>query len=132
MLMEENHISDVIYHGEERRQYKRFPFVFPVKYTYLGKDPENPKPSEFSLYSFSNNISRGGMMLTLSNNVPMGEYVDLVITLPIEHDVIAIQTAGQIKWIQKEEEGYLAGIEFRTVNEQDLAIIQKLLDTDIF
>jgi c-di-GMP-binding flagellar brake protein YcgR len=130
--MEEERVSDVFYPGEERRQFKRFPFVFPVKYTYLGKDPKNPNPSEFSLYSFSNNISRGGLMLTLSNNVPVGEYIGLVMTLPIEHDVIIIEASGLVKWIQKEEEGYLVGIEFSDINENDLATIQKMLETDNF
>ena len=118
--------------AEDRRQYKRFPFVFPIKYTYLGKNLEEQKPSEFSLYSFSNNISRGGMMLIISNNVPSGEYIDLVITLPIEHEAVSVNVTGQVMWIQKEDDGYLAGIRFKNVKDDDLAIIQKLLNTDIF
>ena len=130
--MEENRLSHINYSGEERRKYKRFPFVFPIKYTYLGSSLENPRPSEFSLYSFSNNISRGGMLLMLSNNVPPGEFLDLVVTLPVEHEVISIQAKGLVKWVKKEKDGYLAGIEFADIKEIDLAIIQKLIDTDAF
>ena len=130
--MEENRISHYNFSGDERRESNRFPFVFPVKYTYLGQDRDNPKSSEFSLYSFSNNISRGGMLLTLSNNVSAGECLDLVITLPIEHEVVTIQATGQVKWIRKESSGYLAGIAFIEMKDQDLAVIEKLLDAEGF
>ncbi|MCK5708428.1 MAG: PilZ domain-containing protein [Candidatus Aureabacteria bacterium] len=130
--MDENRISQFYYSGEERRHYRRFPFVFPIKYTYLGNNLEKLKPSEFSLYSFSNNISRGGMMLLISNNIPAGEYIGLTITLPIEQEAISINVTGKVKWIDKEDDGYLAGIEFCKITEHDLDIIQKMVDLDIY
>jgi c-di-GMP-binding flagellar brake protein YcgR len=131
-MVEENHMGFSQNPGEERRKYKRFPFVFPIKYTYLGKSPDASRASEFSLYSFSNNISRGGMMLTITNNIPPGEYIDLIITLPVEHEVISIHAVSLVKWIQKEEEGFLAGIEFARIRDEDLTVIQRFLETDSF
>ena len=134
--MEEKKENNRIYRynsiSEERRRYKRFPFVFPVKYTYLGNDLSSPKPSEFSLYSFSNNISRGGMMFTLSNDIPVGEYIEIVMTLPVEHEVVTIKAVGKVKWSKKEEDGYFAGIEFVDIKEKDLEIIQTLLEAHSF
>ena len=88
----------------EKRVSKRSPIELAASYG-IGEDPRPEREVKI------NNISSGGLCLTLNNTMKIGEKIELVIDLDTKDDVIVY---AQVAWVNKDEHNqkHIIGVQF--------------------
>ena len=108
----------------DRRRYIRIKFPFTIHIC---------TPEDCKISAYTENISPGGVMVTL-----MHELEPTTLTgLEIYTRQKAVSCQGKIAWVKKRESKYLVGrdffdtgIEFKQINEKDCKLIQDQLASD--
>ncbi len=106
---------------KEHRQFKRALFVFPVRIGIVTEREvmTNRKPREF-FHAFSDNISQGGLKITLRQEWAGGTRLLLRFDLVEGEKVHLVETLAVVRRIKRLREGlYEYGIEFDPLKKDD-------------
>ena len=106
---------------KERRHYARIPVAFKVNYS-----AEND-PSKAIKESLSRNISEGGVLINVSEPIPISSVLNLEIHNP--NLPKPIQTKGRVVWISEVEKNkiYDVGITYMQIEKKDAAVIKEYI-----
>jgi len=87
----------------EKRTNERSPIELAASYG-IGEDPRPEREAKI------NNISSGGLCLTLNNKMGIGEKIELAIELDTKDDIVVY---AKVAWINKNEENqkYIIGVQ---------------------
>jgi len=87
----------------EKRMNNRSPIELAASYG-IGEDPRPEREAKI------NNISSGGLGLTLNNKMKIGEKIELVIDLDTKDDVVVY---AKVAWVNKNEHNqkYTIGVQ---------------------
>ena len=88
--------------SKERRKHSREKLVTYVSYKVLTPQEDRAE---------SQNISEGGLCLTLNNELSPGTLLELRFDLPSK-EAKKIKTFARVVWQKKTEKGFLTGVEF--------------------
>ena len=86
------------YSGSERREFQRIPFSVHVHFMPCGKDKDNLLIGGMPGYSYSSNISIGGIQLQSNVKPRIDEYIKLQLTIPKDQGDQVIDALGQVIW----------------------------------
>ena len=131
--MDKNLENNDSYSINERRQYARIPFSFPVRFKECGYDKDHLKEEGLSQYAYTNNISAGGVQLKLSERIKAGKYIKMKLTLPIYSDCKIINVLGQVVWsrLDEIEKKYAIGIQFLNIDDIDKITLEEFIHESI-
>jgi len=118
--------------GEERRRYIRLDSVFPVGFRLLATDGKTPLSD--LMQGFTNNVSKGGICLTVNNLKP--ELVVLIkskqtkfslgIEMPLSGN--ATPALANVTWIKElagEVNRYFIGLNYEQIDQRQNAVIMR-------
>ncbi|MDD4980507.1 MAG: PilZ domain-containing protein [Candidatus Omnitrophica bacterium] len=108
--------------GQERRQYIRLDSVFPVQFRILSLDGKQ----EFSdwLQGFTNNISKGGICLSVNNlkpelvNLVKGRQVKLALNIEIPLAINPASASAKVTWVKDiatQPDKHLIGLSYEEI-----------------
>lgn len=106
----------------ERRKYPRSSAALPIEYWQIDTSKSNP--------GHTVNISEGGVMVALPEQLRVGEKLRLKISFSVGPDLHSITTTGRVVWWtpKREETGHHRyGLEFEIISLQDLEKLRTFL-----
>ena len=117
------------YSGTERREFERIPFSVHVHFMPCGKDKDNLLIGGMPGYSYSSNISIGGIQLQSNVKPKLDEYIKLQLTIPKDKGEQVIDALGQVIWFQynEEDETFTAGVKFVELKESSRKILKEFI-----
>jgi len=117
------------YGGPERRKFTRISFSFPVRFKQYDFDKGGVEKEGITQYAYSNDISLEGIKLKFLENVEVGKYLKLKLTLPVEQGCIVIHAKGEVKWNQYDENDkiYIVGVQFLEMDEDDKIKLEEFI-----
>lgn len=98
---------------KERRKFKRFEAYMSIKY-------QKPDQKEVQGISLSKDLSREGVKINSSAEVPKGETLSMEINIP--DDPKPVVTSGKVMWSRRAEgrnQGYDQGVRFLEMDPVD-------------
>ncbi len=109
--------------SSEKRKYPRFDVDLPIKYS---------RPSLFSKYARAVNVSEGGLLLHLPEELGVGQQLVLKLFFPPSRDVNVIETVVQVVWMDVRLRkdwawDYQTGVRFVDISPEDMAILKNFL-----
>jgi len=118
------------YSGSERREFERIPFSVHVHFMPCGKDKDNLLIGGMPGYSFSSNLSTGGIQLKSNVKPRIEEYIKLQLTLPKHEEEQTIDALGQVVWSQYDEkdETFTAGIKFVELKKEQKEMLNNFIN----
>ncbi len=112
---------------EERRRYIRLDSVFPIEFKF--RDLESKEISRW-LQGFTNNISKGGVCLTVNNlskeleeALKKKDEIKISLNIHVPLSKKAVSASGRIAWFERTKEypinQYLIGIDYTKIDERE-------------
>jgi len=108
----------------EKRKHPRFSLDLPVEYWRMNSSKSHP--------ARTSNISEGGILLYLPEEIEMAEELRLRIFIDSGLDFISIKAIVQVVWIglhSAETGDYRTGVKFVDISEGDFRNLQNFLNT---
>lgn len=108
----------------EKRKHPRFSLDLPVEYWRLDTSKSHP--------ARTGNVSEGGILLYLPEEVEIGEQLRLRLFIDSGLDFMSIEGIVQVVWIDlhsAEEGEYRTGVKFVEISEQDFRNLQNCLNS---
>lgn len=112
----------------EHRKYKRSRFVFPVRIGVLPRNAPEAEPVEH-FHAFSNNISEGGLKITLARPLEKDLLLELRFDLIIREELHLVRTRAHIHWSHPREDGTIEyGLVFEKLPENEWKIVTRFME----
>lgn len=125
----------------ERRIFPRFtihlPFSYQVRHPLMeepvlsGEDVlelDNHNHGQMAVQGMTVNASRGGLMIYMQDNIPVGTRLQIKLTLAHRKQVKDVVVEVVVRWIAQADPGsayrYRAGVQFLDISEENRSIIQ--------
>jgi c-di-GMP-binding flagellar brake protein YcgR len=110
----------------DRRKYPRFSNALPIEY----RQPDSARVRR----GYTSNISEGGLVVSLTEQITVGERLRIKIFFVSGRDLRttdAIEIIGKVTWVNSDLERigeYRTGIEFEDITPKNLEILKRFLD----
>ena len=123
MEKEEGEIKSGPLVGFERRKRSRFSVGLPIEYCRMNSSKTRP--------GHTINISEDGLMVSLSEQIDIGENLDMRLYFSGGADLNIITTIVQVIWVANEENEdgfYRYGVNFIDIASEDMERLKSFLD----
>ena len=109
---------------KNQRQFKRSTFIFPVRIALKAQEPG----AATHFHAFSDNISEGGLKITLKEELEAGCMMELRFDLIIDDQVQMVETDAKIRWVKRLRKGLFEyGFLFENLSKKNWEIIQSFM-----
>ena len=109
---------------KDQRQFKRTTFIFPVR---IALKARQAGPSAH-FHAFSDNISEGGLKITLKDQLDAGSGLALRFDLIINDQIQMVETDAVIRWVKRLRKGLFEyGFIFENLSKKNWEIIQAFM-----
>ena len=108
----------------EKRKHPRFSLDLPVEYWRLDRSKSHPARTA--------NVSEGGILLYLPEEIEIGEQLRLRLFIDSGLDFMSIEAVVHVVWIglhSAEKGDYRTGVKFVEISEQDFRNLQNFLNS---
>ena len=121
------------YAGPERRKYRRIPFSFPVRFKELRFDEDGLTKEGMTQYAYSNDLSLEGIKLKFLEDVAIGKFLKLKLTLPFENGCIALNAEGEVIWTQfdPKDKVHVVGVKFMEMDDDDRETLEEFISISL-
>jgi c-di-GMP-binding flagellar brake protein YcgR len=111
----------------DKRQFKRIPKHLSLKYKIITLGSYVEKSVEPRAGSTSENISEGGILVLADENIPLGTFMEVEISVKGEEFPLYIK--GRVRRVEEIIPGkkYDLGIMFSSTTEDDKKILQRII-----
>ena len=109
--------------GFERRKHPRFSVGLPIEYCRMTSSKTRP--------GHTVNVSEDGLMVSLSEQIDIGENLDMRLYFSWGADLNTITTIVQVIWVaneEKEDGHYRYGVNFIDISPEDMDRLKSFLD----
>ena len=107
---------------KERRQYPRVSMELPLDYL-VKFDPRVRG-------GIVVDASETGLLIYSTQNIPIGTKLRIAVLFPMEYELTNFEVFAEVIWkkdVEKQEEGYLYGIKFIHILQEDYKKLRQLL-----